>query len=161
MTGAASVRAPFFVYGTLRPGERNHDLFLRGRTVAEEPARLAGALLYEGPGYPYAVDAVDVPGTVVGELVTAAPGAYGDLLRALDELEEYTAPGDPRNMYERVVREVRRPDGTTAEAWVYVAAPRVARQLRSRGRLIAGGDWLARTRSRDTVGPHPSCPHPS
>lgn len=28
---------PFFVYGTLRPGEPNHDLFLRGRTRAEEP----------------------------------------------------------------------------------------------------------------------------
>lgn len=27
---------PFFVYGTLRPGEHNHDLFLRGRTRTEE-----------------------------------------------------------------------------------------------------------------------------
>ena len=56
-TGAGTAgQLPFFVYGTLRPGEHNHDLFLRGRTAAEEPARLRGALLYDGPGYPYAVD---------------------------------------------------------------------------------------------------------
>ncbi|MEV7870884.1 gamma-glutamylcyclotransferase family protein [Streptomyces sp. NPDC088124] len=142
---------PFFVYGTLRPGEHNHDLFLRGRTVREEPARLAGAWLYDGPGYPYAVE---IPGTeagsgsgngpvVVGELVTAAPEAYGELLSVLDELEEYAAPGDPRNLYERAVRDVLRADGTTTRAWVYFAAPRVARRLRRGGRLIAGGDWIA------------------
>ncbi|MER6630103.1 gamma-glutamylcyclotransferase family protein [Streptomyces sp. NPDC000987] len=133
---------PFFVYGTLRPGEPNHDLFLRGRTRSEEPARLNGAVLYDGPGYPYAVEE---PGsTVYGELVTALPEEYGDLLGALDQLEEY-APGDPRNLYERVAREtVRDADGTPVRAWVYVAAPAVAARLRTGGKLIEGGDWLAR-----------------
>lgn len=71
----STAELPFFVYGTLRPGEVNHALFLRGRTAAEEPARLPDALLYDGPGYPYAVQH---PGSqIVGELVTAAPGAYG------------------------------------------------------------------------------------
>ncbi|MEU3183182.1 gamma-glutamylcyclotransferase family protein [Streptomyces sp. NPDC006923] len=152
---------PFFVYGTLRPGERNHGLFLRGRTALEEPARLAGALLYDGPGYPYAVEA---PGVIVGELVTAAPGTYGELLRVLDRLEEYEAPGDPRNVYERAARDVLLADGTTARAWVYLAAPRVARALRTRGRPITGGDWLARAvQARRAVvsppSPAPAVPH--
>ncbi|MFE3601036.1 gamma-glutamylcyclotransferase family protein [Streptomyces sp. NPDC059142] len=148
---------PFFVYGTLRPGEHNHDLFLRGRTVREEPAGLAGALLYDGPGYPYAVESpggVESPGAgtgpgaapgalVVGELVTAASSAYAELLSVLDELEGYRAPGDPRNLYERAARDMLRADGTAVRAWVYFAAPRTARDLRRRGRLIAGGDWLA------------------
>ncbi|MFI1563922.1 gamma-glutamylcyclotransferase family protein [Streptomyces sp. NPDC020490] len=133
---------PFFVYGTLRPGEPNHDLFLRGRTRSEEPARLTGAVLYDGPGYPYAVE--EPGGTVYGELVTAPREAYGDLLGALDELEEY-APGDPDNLYERVAREtVRDADGTPVHAWVYVAAPAVAARLRVSGKLIEGGDWRAR-----------------
>ncbi|MFJ9818345.1 gamma-glutamylcyclotransferase family protein [Streptomyces sp. NPDC101151] len=132
---------PFFVYGTLRPGEPNHDLFLRGRTDMEEPARLPDAALYDGPGYPYAVEA---PGEAVsGELVTALPEVYGRLLADLDRLEEYL-PGDPRNLYERVARDVVRADGTAVRAWVYLAAPRVADRLRGRGRVIAGGDWLAR-----------------
>ncbi|MFJ2646730.1 gamma-glutamylcyclotransferase family protein [Streptomyces sp. NPDC087420] len=147
---------PFFVYGTLRPGEDNYELFLRGRTTGEEPSRLENAALYDGPGYPYAIE---TPGaTIVGEIVSALPGAgrpgagppgteaaagpgtYGELLSVLDELEEYVAPGDPRNLYERVPRDVRRADGTTVRAWVYFAAPRVARELRAAGRPIAGGD---------------------
>ena len=151
----ADAGLPFFVYGTLRPGERNHDVFLRGRTASEEPGRLAGAALYEGPGYPYAVqDTVESGGrdtvedtrrgaVVCGELVTALPEAYGELLAELDRLEEYT-PGDPRSLYERVTREVTRADGTAVRAWVYVAAPAVAARLRARGKLIESGDWHTR-----------------
>jgi gamma-glutamylcyclotransferase (GGCT)/AIG2-like uncharacterized protein YtfP len=132
---------PFFVYGTLRPGEANHDLFLRGRTASEEPARLPGAALYDGPGYPYAVERPG--GEIRGELVTARPESYADLLAALDRLEEYV-PGDPRNLYERVAREaVRTTDGTPTRAWVYLAAPRVAAALRAGGNLIEDGDWLS------------------
>ncbi|MFE1441497.1 gamma-glutamylcyclotransferase family protein [Streptomyces sp. NPDC058739] len=145
MTPDSPRRLPFFVYGTLRPGEPNHDAFLRGRTRAEDPARLTGAVLYDGPGYPYAVE--EAGGEVSGELVTARPEAYGRLLEELDRLEEYV-PGDPRrSLYERVAREVTRDaDRTAVRAWVYLAAPSVAVRLRARGRLIAGGDWLARER---------------
>ncbi|MFF4268657.1 gamma-glutamylcyclotransferase family protein [Streptomyces sp. NPDC001536] len=134
------MRLPFFVYGTLRPGQVNHDHFLRGRTRSEEPGRLDGVVLYDGPGYPYAVE--QPGGTVLGELVTALPEAYDDLLVALDRLEDY-APGDPRNLYERVEREVvRDADGAPVRAWVYVAAPAVAAELRAHGKLIDSGDWL-------------------
>ncbi|MGW7606850.1 gamma-glutamylcyclotransferase family protein [Streptomyces sp. NPDC054766] len=130
---------PFFVYGTLRPGEHNHDLFLRGRTRSEEPGRMRGLLLYAGPGYPYAVE--EPGGMVSGELVTARPEAYERLLAVLDELEEYT-PGDPRNLYERVARDALRADGVTVvRAWVYVAAPAVADRLRADGKPIENGDW--------------------
>ncbi|MDH6627597.1 gamma-glutamylcyclotransferase (GGCT)/AIG2-like uncharacterized protein YtfP [Streptomyces sp. LBL] len=145
MTAAHPARPaelPFFVYGTLRPGEINHDLFLRGRTRSEEPARLTGAALYDGPGYPYAVEE---PGAVVsGEIVTALPERYGELLADLDRLEEYV-PGSPRNLYERVERRVVRvADGSAVRAWVYVAAPAVTAWLRTRGKPIEGGDWLLR-----------------
>lgn len=137
-----TARLPFFVYGTLRPGGRYHRPFLGGRTRAEEPARLTGAVLYEGPGYPYAVEEPD--GVVRGDLVTAVPQAYDDLLAALDRLEEYV-PGDPHNLYERVAKNVVRDrDGTTVRAWVYVAAPTVAARLRARGTRIEGGEWPVR-----------------
>uniref|UniRef100_A0AAU2JLZ8 Gamma-glutamylcyclotransferase n=1 Tax=Streptomyces sp. NBC_00049 TaxID=2903617 RepID=A0AAU2JLZ8_9ACTN len=133
---------PFFVYGTLRPGEVNHDLFLRGRTAAEEPASLPDAALYDGPGYPYAVHC---PGsTVVGELITAAPGAYPELLAALDLLEEYAGPGRPGNVYDRIACQALRPDGIPVRAWVYLASPLLARELRRSGTGIPGGDWRKR-----------------
>ncbi|MGW7213351.1 gamma-glutamylcyclotransferase family protein [Streptomyces collinus] len=135
---------PFFVYGTLLPGEVNHGLFLRGRTRSEEPGRLADAVLYAGPGYPYAVEEPG-GGAVSGELVTALPEAYAELLTELDRLEEYV-PGDPRSLYVRVERKVvRAADGAAVRAWVYVAAPAVATRLRAHGRAIEGGDWRART----------------
>ncbi|WP_077795907.1 gamma-glutamylcyclotransferase family protein [Streptomyces sp. JHA26] len=142
MTLVDAERLPFFVYGTLRPGGPYHARFLDGRTRTEEPARLTGATLYAGPGYPYAVEAAD--GTVRGDLVTPLPEAYDDLLAALDRLEEYV-PGDPRNLYDRVARDVvRDADGTPVRAWVYVAAPPVAARLRARGEVIASGDWWTR-----------------
>ena len=48
--GPRERRLPFFVYGTLRPGERNHDLFLRGRTASGGAGGAADAVLYDGPG---------------------------------------------------------------------------------------------------------------
>jgi gamma-glutamylcyclotransferase (GGCT)/AIG2-like uncharacterized protein YtfP len=142
VTSPTPPRLPFFVYGTLRPGEPNHALFLRGRTVREEPATMAGLVLYEGPGYPYGVE--EPGGAVSGALVTARPDAYDELLVALDRLED-CVPGDPRSLYDRIAREaVREGDGAAVRAWVYVAAPAVAARLRARGTPIEGGDWLSR-----------------
>ncbi|WP_098020427.1 gamma-glutamylcyclotransferase family protein [Streptomyces sp. b62] len=140
--GSAGAELPFFVYGTLLPGEPNHDLFLRGRTAGERPAVLPRALLYDGPGYPYAIEG---HGRVHGTLLVAAPGVYGELLGLLDHLEQFLGPGHPRNLYERVVREVELPgpgDGGPVRAWVYLAATAVTRSLRTGGVVIPEGRWV-------------------
>ena len=135
---------PFFVYGTLRPGEVNHAVHLSGRTLTEEPARLTGAVLYDGPGYPYAVEAPGGP--IYGDLVTVAPEYYAAALTELDLLEEYRAD-DPDSRYLRVAREVVRERGSqVVRAWVYLTGPRLADRLRATGDLIPGGDWLTRHR---------------
>ncbi|WP_329561031.1 gamma-glutamylcyclotransferase [Streptomyces uncialis] len=140
----AATALPFFVYGTLRPGASCHDAYLRAGTAHDEPGTLPGAALYDGPGYPYAVE-VPGPGRIQGELVTALDSDYPGLLVSLDELEEYHGPGDPGNEYERVIRDVHRADGSTTPAWVYLAAPSVADGLRRDGTRLAGSDWLAHT----------------
>lgn len=141
--GPVSGRLPFFVYGTLRPGQQHYAWALRGRTASEEAATLGGLFLYEGPGYPYAVRCVaGEPGTRVrGDLVWPGPAHYDEVLRVLDELEDHT-PGGRHNRYERVISEVTRRDGGTVAAWVYVAADSLAARLRSTGTVIAGGDWV-------------------
>ncbi|CAM5393070.1 gamma-glutamylcyclotransferase family protein [Streptomyces xanthochromogenes] len=139
MTGAEPP-LPLFVYGTLRPGERYHRRFLDGRTRSERPALLTGALLYDGPGYPYALPG---DGTITGTLIELDPAAHPQLLAALDELEEYAGPGHPRNLYDRLVREAL-VEGRPVRSWVYLAAPRLARELLAGGTPIPGGDWLTR-----------------
>ncbi|MEW1659785.1 gamma-glutamylcyclotransferase family protein [Streptomyces sp. NPDC093707] len=138
-------RLPFFVYGTLRPGEANYARTLRGRTAAEEPARIAGALLYEGPGYPYAT-AGPADAVVHGVLVHPRAADYDAVRALLDHLEGYT-PGTPAgagNLYERVATEAARADGRTVRAWVYLAAEPLAGRLRATGTPLAGGRWTGR-----------------
>jgi gamma-glutamylcyclotransferase (GGCT)/AIG2-like uncharacterized protein YtfP len=138
VTPAPEPPLPFFVYGTLRPGERYYRRFLQGRTVSERPALLSGALLYDGPGYPYAIAG---DGTITGTLIEVIPADYPELLATLDELEECIGPGHPRNLYDRLVREAL-VDGRPVRAWTYLAAPRLARELIAGGTPIPGGDWL-------------------
>ncbi|WP_406058048.1 divalent cation tolerance protein CutA [Streptomyces sp. NBC_01077] len=122
---------PFFVYGTLRPGAYNHDRFLSGRIGTEADAVLHGAVLHDGPGYPYVVPADE--GRVVGTLLTPAPGAYGELFGLLDRLELPVG-------YERVAMDVvRAGDGARVSAWVFLAAPDAPL-----GEVIESGDWFSR-----------------
>ncbi|CAG7628503.1 gamma-glutamylcyclotransferase family protein [Actinacidiphila bryophytorum] len=134
-------RLPFFVYGTLLPGERNHPL-LAGRTRAWTPAVLTGALLYRGPGYPFAVADPAGTGQVHGEVVEIWAAQYDAVRADLDRLETYT-PGDPANRYERVAMAVRTERGQ-AEAWVYLAGPVTTRELLPAAERIPGGDWRRR-----------------
>ncbi|WJV48847.1 gamma-glutamylcyclotransferase family protein [Streptomyces flavofungini] len=152
---------PFFVYGTLRPGERNHTAHLAGRITSHTPARLPDTALYDGPGYPYAVE-TPTAGPVHGDLITPHPAAYASVRTALDHLEEYT-PGARHNLYERVSREVHCADGTRRRAWVYVAGERLAERLRTRGVLLPGGRWPPEAEEAGAGGaglrPAPPAPH--
>lgn len=128
---------PFFVYGTLRPGGRNHGRHLAGRCTAVRAAVLDGAALHHGPGYPYAVPADGRQ--VRGEVVTVHAALYARVLADLDRLEDCTADGDGEYVRERLA--VQLADGSAADAWVYFAGPRIAAALRAAPAPIASGDW--------------------
>ncbi|MFK0212716.1 MULTISPECIES: divalent cation tolerance protein CutA [unclassified Streptomyces] len=137
---AAGDELPFFVYGTLRPGAYNHDRFLAGRIGTEADAVLHGAVLHDGPGYPYVVPAEG--GRVVGTLLTPSPGDYGELFGLLDRLELPVG-------YERVAKEVvRTRDGARVSAWVFLAAPDAPL-----GPVIESGDWFERSPAPDAPAP--------
>ncbi len=137
---------PLFVYGTLKPGGLNYRAYLSGRTLAECPACIDEAALYNlgycpglviGSGLARSVEQVQ------GMLITIRPELYGQTLRHVDSLEEY-APGNPWNWYERIIHPVRT-HNATVEAWVYVAGSRVLNQVRvGRYRKVIGGNWRIR-----------------
>lgn len=157
-------RLPFFVYGTLRPGEANHTRTLRGRTAAEEPAHIRGALLYDGPGYPYATSG-PADAVVHGDLVRPRDHDYDEVRAVLDRLEGHV-PGARGNLYERVRTDAVLADGRTVRAWVYLAAAPLAARLRSTATPLAGGDWRGGTRTEHRPPPagpgrrHGHPPHP-
>jgi gamma-glutamylcyclotransferase (GGCT)/AIG2-like uncharacterized protein YtfP len=133
-----SEQLPFFVYGTLRPGHRNHARYLGAHVLRCRPATLADTALHAGPGFPYALPA---PGrTVLGELITVRPAAYPVVLATLDQLEECLPGGD--GLYVREPRTVTLPaTGEAVAAWVYLAGPAVAAELARHPALIESGDW--------------------
>lgn len=133
-------RLPFFVYGTLRPGEGNYSWALEGKTSREATAVLDGATMYGTRGFPYVIL---TPGErqVTGTLCFVRDEEYEETLAALDFLEGYRGPGE-NNHYDRVVRTVVTEDGESVQAYVYVASENHAESVRASQPVIECGDWL-------------------
>lgn len=131
---------PIFTYGTLRRGWFNYEKILDGRTVEERPARLAGCILYDAGGFPFAVRKTDCGDSVIGELMTINPAEYRDVLRLLDELEGYI-PADSGSLFKRVKVSVCT-DAGSVRAWMYEAGDTVEQEFTFADR-IPGGDWAS------------------
>ena len=105
---------PFFVYGTLQVGFQNHTNVVRGRYSTAAPAFIVGAEVFHYGGFPGLYETADNSSAIVyGELLELDTASteeglrtYYELLCELDVLEEYFGPGHPKNVYERVAREV-------------------------------------------------------
>jgi gamma-glutamylcyclotransferase (GGCT)/AIG2-like uncharacterized protein YtfP len=140
------VQLPFFVYGTLRPGQANYRLLLKGYTVAEIPAKIEGMALYSLRTFPIIVDAG--PDSVVqGDLMVVHPVHYEQAVRALDHLEGYDPALDPESsLYRRVRRQVLLDTGGSALAWVYLGNRALLSDYMHAP--IPDGDWLRYQRER-------------
>ena len=76
---------PFFFYGTLQTGFKNHTNVVRGRYASVVPAALPGAdLFHYAAGWPGITDGA---GVVIGQLLYAHDAEYLELLSDLDTLE--------------------------------------------------------------------------
>jgi gamma-glutamylcyclotransferase (GGCT)/AIG2-like uncharacterized protein YtfP len=135
-------RLPFFVYGTLLPGQPNAFLW-QGMETHMEPARLDNGRLHDMGGYPMLVEAGANP--VKGQIITIAHDFYEQVMARLDFLEGYDPFRPDLPGYHRVIRNVIMANGRTAPAWVYIG------QLEwVNGRvLISNGDWVAYIRQKN------------
>lgn len=112
-----SLQLPFFVYGTLLPGQPNYALWDNAINRAA-PAILSNACLYDMGHYPMVIEGS--PEKVTGMLMTLHGDRYEAALARLDFLEGFN-PADPEaGEYRRVKRIVSRADGLPQVAWVYV-----------------------------------------
>lgn len=151
-----SPQLPFFVYGTLLPGQPNYHLWAKAIRT-EEPAILPGGRLYDmaqlGLGqYPMVVEEVQVGDEyivggkwqVVGVLVEVEAAYYETVLRTLDVLEDYRPLQPEQSFYRRVRRIVTLHNGRQRVAWVYVGRAAIVAGLEP----IRGGNWKAYCASR-------------
>lgn len=138
---------PFFVYGTLRPGEDNYQLFAAGKTLREIPAVLPRHTMYAGR-YPCVVE--DEGGSrVVGDLLFIHHTQYEQVLAAFDALERFD-PTQEDPWYRRVTRTVDyvAEDGSPRRitAWVYLGG-RATRATYTEADRVSSGDWFAYLRA--------------
>lgn len=128
---------PVFVYGTLRPGQKNYPGYLQGRTLRERKATVCGRLYFlDDGGYPYLTSG---RGSVFGELIELFPEQYEELLREIDKLEQYDPLDEKHSVYLRRKTEAILEDGERVTAWTYYwNCPKIS------GRRIRSGDFSRR-----------------
>ena len=132
---ADAPQLPFFVYGTLLPGEANYPLW-REAISDQRPAVLRSARLYDLGDFPMLVDAAD--GEARGLLVRVRPSSYRAALWLLDQLEGVDLAGWGGLGFRRVRRIVRPWGAPAAVAWIYVGRP-----VAVAGLSPIGPDWKA------------------
>jgi len=140
----ATRQLPIFVYGTLRPGERNYTYFLEGKTTAEHAAFLLHYEMYDG-AYPYILS-TKKNGKIRGNLLSVRSDAYRKVLQSLDALEGFDSSDRAHSEYIRVMKKVVCicPNHRLVPtwAWIYHANRSLLGDLAGR-RIIPSGDWLS------------------
>lgn len=130
-----SGRVQVFVYGTLKPGERNYQRYCAGKVIEAQRATTLGRLFALPMGYPAMTRGNN---NVQGYLLT-----FADLgvLDALDELEDYQPDREmSENLYNRQNIEVNNLQGASLGwAWVYLMQPQRVKQLG--GTFLPDGWW--------------------
>jgi len=124
-----------FVYGTLKPGEVNYNLYCADKIVEEKKAITFGQLFALPVGYPAMIPGESL---VQGCLLTFADPAMLTILDALEGYEPYRAPD--QNEYNR--QQIRVYDltrKTLGLAWVYLMTSEQIKRFQ--GVPIVSGCW--------------------
>lgn len=135
-------RHPLFVYGTLRPGAKRHNLvrsFLEGGQII--PASLTGYQMYSFrsfPGIVAAINKVDKP--VVGEAVYFSEENYREALAYIDLYE-----GNGYVFNRRLLMINLGTVEVLTQAWVYLVNPKVM-AVRDENK-VKSNDWFEYART--------------
>lgn len=146
-----SQNLPFFVYGTLRPGEGNYSWSLDGETTKEVVGFLAGTSMYSNGGFPYVLEH-SVGKGVQGTLIYVKPESYDKVFASLDMLEG-TRYGDDvpgvgkvhdNNHYNRLIRLIQVDKDTFVKAWVYMPPTVDHEKIMAMHAYVPSGNWYER-----------------
>lgn len=135
MNRHALERLPFFVYGTLIPGQPNDHLWHNGINSIET-AVFSNGILYDMNYYPMLVE--EGGGIVRGKLVSVVNELFRETLNRIDNLEGYIPDQPVKSSYKRVKREVMTENGDKILSWLYVGRQENAHKCDH----VPGGDWV-------------------
>ncbi len=135
MDHIALAQIPFFVYGTLIPGQPNDHLWQDG-IKSIKAAMYTNGKLFDMGYYPMLVE--EGGGIVRGKLITVADDHYHNTLRRLDRLEGYLPDKPNESSFRRVRRNVLVDNGRKILSWIYIGHQRHVKQYST----IPEGDWV-------------------
>ncbi len=129
-----AIMRPFFVYGTLLPGQLNYSLW-ENDVISCQPATIWAATLYDMGAYPMLIEGHE--GVVSGQLIEIDPDQYEQVLARIDTLEQYDERAHRQSAFIRVARQIQCADGSQVVGWVYVGQPKNVT-----GMSPIGGNWV-------------------
>lgn len=136
---ASLVHLPFFIYGTLIPGQPN-DHYLSEVIIYQEAAVFPNGLLYAFPTFPMLIEPADGNGMPIkGLIIEVDPSCYLETVQRLDQLEEYDATNPQESPYTREIRQVQTLTGKSIQVWTYIGKIELIPQAAF---LIPSGDWV-------------------
>ena len=132
---------PFFIYGTLMPGERNHFPLLHESIIRCEEASILGTLYYYRTEDCPALTEGKTP--ISGQLLMLRAENFPEILSRMNKIEGYIAPGDPKNVYNLETADVQPAKGETVRAYVYRINPVLLREHPEAFSVMAEHSWRA------------------
>lgn len=127
-----------FVYGSLRTRCYNYEKYLKDKVKYFQRAIIEGKLYHiENKGYPAAIHG---EGIVYGELMEFYD--YKEVIKILDDLEEYNENNINNSMYIREKVEVTLLDGSKEIAYVYIYNKECKENKLDKLIEVPNNDWI-------------------
>lgn len=138
---------PVFVFGTLRPGQGNFNLFRREgsiETISEAKIYGVAMVIPQGAGFPRSIETNDDRFNMMGDVITLSKDSLGAHTRSsLDRLEGFNSDRPSQSMYKRVAREVQIKNANGEEekiqAWIYITPNMGSFKPED---ILVEGDWF-------------------
>jgi len=128
-------RLPFFVYGTLIPGQPNYYLW-KDSIVTTKKGLIKNYQLFDMGHYPMITESNGK--NVSGMLMYIKTEDYDQMTKIIDNLEGYNPEKHGSSAYNREIREIELEDGKLEKAWIYIGSEKYIKKENA----VKDGNWV-------------------
>ena len=128
-------KLPFFVYGTLIPGQPNYYLW-KDSIVDTKNGLIRNYQLFDMGHYPMIVEAEGI--SVNGMLMHVRTEDYDRITKIIDNLEGYNPESHGSSAYNREIRDIELEDGEIEKAWIYIGSEEYIKKENK----VEEGNWV-------------------
>jgi len=128
-------RLPFFVYGTLIPGQPNYYLW-KDSIVDTKNGLIRNHQLFDMGHYPMIVQSEG--NNVHGMLMYVKDEDYEKITKIIDNLEGYNPENHGSSAYNREMRDIEVYSGELEKAWIYIGSEKYIKKENG----VKDGNWV-------------------